>query len=130
MFMYTRRIHLKDTDMTGVIFFSHLFTIAGEAFESFLFEKEVFIEKKQFFLPVVHAEADYEAPIKMGDLLSIELNLEKMGTSSFTLESKILNQRKEKVAMTKIVHVVIERASWTSMPIPKDLSLLLSALES
>lgn len=130
MFSLKCRVHLKDTDMTGVIFFSHLFTFAGETLETWLFEKNIYIEKEPFFIPVVHAEGDYIAPIKMGDVLDISLYLEKMGKSSFTLGTKMKNQEGTLVATTKVVYVSIERESWTSTPIPEKLKQHLSSLES
>ncbi len=82
------------------------------------------IEKRDFLFPIVHAEADYRLPLFVGDEVEIHLFLEAVGTSSFTLQIRILKDGEE-AGTTKIIHVVVGRESGKAIPVPE---LILSKL--
>lgn len=123
MFTHTRTIFLRETDATGVLFFSEQLNLALEAMESYFlsrgFSLTELIEDQDFLLPIVHAETDFFAPIKVGDQISLLLSCEKMGTSSFTMRAEVFNQQEVKVGTTKIVHVAVSKQSGASMKLPE-----------
>lgn len=123
MHIYRRRVTLSETDATGVIYFTEKLKIASEAFEDFLISKKWplrdLIEKSEFLMPIVHAEADYSAPLWVGDLVEVRLKLAEMGTSSFTLEAELW--KNEMVGKTRIVHVTVSRISGKAIPLPEML---------
>jgi 1,4-dihydroxy-2-naphthoyl-CoA hydrolase len=133
MFIHSTLISLRDTDATGVLYFTEQFRIALEAFESYLKASGLslgkLLETADFLLPIVHAEGDYLAPLVVGDEVEIHLKVLKMGTSSFTLHY-ILNSsdKKHKVGVATIVHVTISRKTKKSIPIPEPLLSLLKKL--
>lgn len=126
MFSCKRTIYLRDTDATGVLFFTEQFRLVLEVLETF-FQKQGFslremIEKKVFLMPIVHAESDYFSPLYVGDTLTVHLSLEKIGTSSFTLVYHLFDElEKEEKGRVSIVHVIISRETCKSIPIPKEL---------
>lgn len=135
MFTYRTQLHLKDTDATGVLFFSNQFSFALEAFEAFLKERGFGWDQlmsSPFLLPVVHAEADFLAPLMVGDSLEISLEISHIGTSSVTLHYTLCNPtRSLTVGTAKIVHVVVSRETRQSLPIPDFLrSIFESELSS
>lgn len=129
MYQQTRVIRLRETDATGVLYFSEKLKLALEAFEAYLSEKgytlQQMIERGEFLIPIVHAEADYTASLRAGDVVKIELTVEKIGTSSFTLKTTYWCQEKQ-VGQAKIVHVSISPKTGKSIPIPQ---LVLTALQ-
>lgn len=129
MYQRTRIICLRETDATGVIYFSELFKLALEVFEAYLYEKQFtlqhMIEQKAFLMPIVHAEADYTSPLRVGDRVSIELTTERIGTSSFTLKT-LFSCRDNPIGIVKIVHATVSPQSGRSIPIPR---ILLDALQ-
>jgi 1,4-dihydroxy-2-naphthoyl-CoA hydrolase len=130
MYKYLRMIQLRDTDATGVLYFADQFKIALEALEFFLKERgfplKTIIEKENFLLPIVHAEADYSAPLSVGDEIEITLSLGPVGTSSFTLNYDLFNiQKKEKAGKVSIVHVTISKETKKGVPIPPVLKKIL-----
>ena len=133
MFTYQRTIRLSETDATGVLYFSELLKLAEEALEAFLHTKNFtvndLIENTPFLMPIVHAEADYVAPLKVGDVVDIELSLSEVGESSFTLQSRLLKEGVE-AGRTKIIHVVISKKTGQGVPIPESVSTFLEALHS
>jgi YbgC/YbaW family acyl-CoA thioester hydrolase len=129
MFTHTRSIFLKETDATGVIYFTSLFHYALEAFEVLLAKKESSLSQifaKGYLMPIVHAEADYKAPLRVGDLITVDLSLGHVGTTSFSIESKIVHLSTGKEAgRVKIVHAFIKQGEEKASQIPADILDLL-----
>ncbi len=131
-FIYTRKVRLKDTDATGVLYFSEQLKMALEAFEEFLAHHQFSLRQlidSPYLMPIVHAEADYFAPVMVGDELEIGMSVEAIGTKSMTLQYRFYDAtRKLEVGKAKIVHVTVERASRASVPIPDFMKAMLEEL--
>ena len=88
MFVYRVNIKMYHIDAAGVMFFAWFFHLAHEAYEAFLEEISFGLKhilQQDFLVPIVHTDADYRAPVKLGDELTVELAVEKIGGSAFTL---------------------------------------------
>jgi 1,4-dihydroxy-2-naphthoyl-CoA hydrolase len=122
MYIYHTQVRLKDTDATGVLYFTEQFRMALEAFEEFLKDRGFPLKQlleSSYLMPIVHAEADYFAPLTVGDALEISLKVVKLGTSSVTLEFSFRSPEcKFEIGKVQIVHVVIEKEKRNSVPIP------------
>lgn len=122
MYRIERTLFLRETDATGVLYFSELFKLALEAFEVFLMEQgaslQRMIDEGTYLMPIVHASGNFYAPMRVSDRFVVELALGEVGTSSFTLVTQFLNARGELLADAKIVHVAISRDEMKKMPIP------------
>lgn len=134
MFTYRTSVRLKDTDATGVLYFSEQFKFALEALEEFLREKGFSLKEliaSPYLFPVVHAEGDYFAPLMVGDAVEVGMKVERVGTSSVTLHYVLRDpERGVDVGRVEMVHVVVDRASRTSVPIPDFLRAIFeSAME-
>ena len=125
MFTYQTKIKLHDTDAAGVIFFANQFKIIHDAYESLLetmgFGFAELIRSKDFFLPIVHAESDYKAPLFVGDVLEVRVKVEKVGQTSFTLGYTLVNARQETVGTGRTVHVAVDKETHQKIPIPHDM---------
>lgn len=125
-------IHLKETDATGVIYFAEQLRMAQETLEFFLAQNHLplgrILKEEPFFLPVVHAEADYIAPIFVGDELEIELKVEAIGSSSFTLGFTYLRQQ-VLVGKAQLIHVTVNKETRRPMPIPEKLRTILVGVQ-
>jgi 1,4-dihydroxy-2-naphthoyl-CoA hydrolase len=116
-------VRMHDTDMAGVIYFPRQFRFCHDALEDFVTSEglpfeSVFHEEKFVFL-VVHCEADYLAPLKVGDKLTVKLSTEKIGTSSFTVVYKIFKADGTHVGSAKTTHVTLDSRSRKKIPVPK-----------
>ncbi len=129
MFTYHTRVRLEHTDATGVLFFPQQLTLAMEAFEEFLCSKDFSLKKlmdSSFLLPVVHVESTYLAPLRVADRLEIRLMVQKLGTSSITLKYSFFDpDRQLEVGKVGVVHVAVDRVSFSSVPIPEILKRIL-----
>ncbi|MBA4250991.1 MAG: hypothetical protein C0425_05480 [Chlorobiaceae bacterium] len=126
-FSYERTIHFFDCDPAGIIFYSRIFDFSHEAYESFF--KNLFPEKNYFdddllVFPIVHAESNYLNALKHNDKILIELNVENISASSFTLIYKIFKAEIE-CANAKTVHVCVDKTVWKKKSLPQNIKELL-----
>lgn len=125
MYVYQTKIKLHQTDAAGLLFFAHQFELMHDAYESLL-EKIGFgfaklISKSDYFLPIVHAQADYKKPLFVEDLIDIEVKVLNIGKTSFTFSYQILNENKELVGTGETVHVTMDKKTSQKIPIPADM---------
>ncbi len=132
VFFYQRKVFLRDTDATGVIYFGSMLQYSLEAFESFLHSSEYslsYLLSLGYLFPVVHAEADYKAPIQAGDDLSFFLKVSKISDRSFTIETEITRSLDGAcVGRTKMVHAFLLKGDAKSSVIPEKVVTLLSSI--
>ena len=134
MFTCQRRIFLKDVDVTGSIYFGALFHYALEAFEFFLSDQKTSLSdffQKGYYFPIVHAEADYTAPLKVGDEISITLAVKAISARSVTIETVMTNRVDGKMAgKVTLVHAFLRKGEEKASNIPPDVLCLLSKEKS
>ena len=124
MFVYQVKVKIHHIDAAGVMFFGHYFYLAHDAYEAFLEEISFAVEnilQHDFLIPLTHAEANYKAPVRLGDTLTIELRIEEIGNTSFTVHYDISNQFNRPVANVKTVHTTISKRIPKPIDIPPDL---------
>jgi 1,4-dihydroxy-2-naphthoyl-CoA hydrolase len=124
MFKAQTQVRMHDTDMAGVIFFANQFRFAHDALEDFVesegFSFEDVFHKNDFVFLVVHAEADYLAPLRVGQSLEVEVSVERIGTTSFTVFYRILDKRSQNLVGTvKTIHVTLDRNTREKIAIPQ-----------
>ncbi len=132
MLTYQTKVKLHDTDAAGVLFFSNQFKIIHDAYEALLetvgFGFAGLIRNKDFFLPIVHAESDYKAPLFVGDVLEVRVKVGRVGQTSFTLTYALLNTKQEIVGTGRTVHVAVSKATQQKILLPADLRAKLEKL--
>ena len=123
-----KKIRLRDTDATGVLYFTEQLRMALEALEDCFSLKEM-IERESFLMPIVHAEADYYAPLKVGDEVEISISCGKIGETSFSLNYRFFDpERQSVVGNVTIVHVTVSKTTKKPTPIPPPVKTFLQAL--
>ena len=131
MYTYQTTIRLHNTDAAGFVFFSNLFVIAHDAYESFLesdLPLNTLLSDGAYIIPIVHAEADYLLPLSLSETISVELSLEQTGTSSFNLGYVIKNSKMETAVRLKTIHAVQLKDDGKTIPIPESLRQALETL--
>lgn len=133
MYAQYRTVKLAETDATGIVYFTEVQKYAVEALEEFLHTKALslakMIEDDIFLLPIVHVAVDYLCPLFVGDLISIQMSVEKSGVSSFTLKYEIKKDESDFVAaIVKITHVSVDTHTRHAVPIPRSLIDILKVI--
>ncbi len=129
VFQHRFIVRLHDTDAAGRLFFGHLFHHAQDAFEAFMAQLgwpiPELIQRGEYLLPVVHAEADYRRPIQHGELIWVEIWVEEIGRRSFTLGYRFRKKDGEESARAKTVHVLVSTVGDQVPALPEKLHLAL-----
>lgn len=130
-FVYFFTPSLYDMDAAGVMFFGHLFRHVHDAYEAFLSHTEYplagILDEGRYHLPIVHTEADYRQPIRHAQALQIELLVENVEKTRFSIDYRIVNEHGEELATARTVHVCIHPLDRRRTALPKALQ---SALRS
>lgn len=131
MFTAYNKVRMHDTDMAGILYFPRQFRFAHDALEDFMAQTGLTFEKlfhqEHFVFVIVHAEADYLSPLKVGDSLEIQVFVEKIGNSSFTIFYKIFKENKTLTGIVRTVHVTLDSKNRKKMPIPVSFKSFLEA---
>lgn len=129
MYIAHNKVRMHDTDTAGILYFARQFRFAHDALEDMVeseglsFEK--IFHKNDFVFVIVHAEADYLAPLRLGDRLEVHVTVERIGSSSFTMNYAIHKEDGPLVGTAKTVHVTLSRTTREKIPIPDSLKPLL-----
>ena len=124
MFIYKTQIRLHDTDAAGLLFFANQLVLVHDAYEKLLqklgFSFEAMLKKRGYFLPIVHVESDYKAPLFVGDEIAISVKVAHIGNTSFIFTYEIRNKRGLIVGTAKTVHVTTNKKTKKKITLPKD----------
>lgn len=116
------QVRLYDTDAAGFLFFGAQFRFAHEALENFLEHIGLpiagIIRGREALFPVVHAEADYRAPLAVGDKLTVKVTVRAVGDRSFTVAYRLLSAGGREAGSVVTVHAAIDPATGSSRPLP------------
>jgi len=123
MYLAKNKVRMHDTDMAGRLYFARQFRFAHDALEDLVehegFEFDYLFHKEDFVIVIVHCEADYYKPLKVGDLLATRLTVERAGTTSFTLLYQFYKEEGEELVGTaRTVHVTLDKKSGEKIEIP------------
>ena len=117
-----------DVDRAGIVYFPRFYDFFHRALEDF-FRDEVGIpyhdlgERLRIALPVVRIETDFETPLAHGDLVTIELETERIGVHALTLRYRVFRPGSTTpAAISRVVVCAIEVPGWKKAPIPEQVS--------
>jgi len=126
---YTQRMDVRfaDVDFARLVYFPRLFDYCHRAFEDF-FAAELGIpyvrmltERKVGF-PARHAEADFRAPLRFGDVCRVVMDVVRLGQTSVTCRYRLmLGETEQLCAEVHLTQVAIHMDTLVAQPLPEDL---------
>lgn len=131
MFIAHNKVRMHDTDMAGILFFANQFRFVHDALEDFVASEGISFQdvfhSNEFLFVIVHVEADYHAPLRVGDALEIRLKVEQIGSSSFRIGYEVykVDGDLQLVGTAKTVHVTLDAKTRKKIPIPQKLQEVL-----
>ncbi len=120
---YRLTVRLHHTDAAGVLFYGRLFELVQEAFEAALERRGLPLSELlagEYRLPVVRAEADYTAPVRAGDALTVSLAFAP-GVRSLRVKAGLTDAAGRRVASVTVVHATVSAATGRPAPLPDAL---------
>ena len=132
-FSIQHRVQWGDVDMAQMIYFPRYFGYFAMAelewFRSRGMRYETMLESFDVWMPRVASHADFLAPARLADLLSIELYLKRLGTTSFTFGFDAFRlPERTKLAQGYITIATVSRARFRPVKVPRKLARLLEEL--
>lgn len=128
-FTYQTTIKFHETDAAARLFFAQQFKICHDAYEAWLevagLRLADIVTGEDFALPIVHAEADFLAPLFVGDRLLVVVEIAKVGQSSFTL-GYTLQKGRQTVGTARTVHVAVDKKRGQKIRLPDKLRQILA----
>jgi len=121
MFKREFTVRLYQADAAGVMFFGQYFMLVQETFESFL---DTFcplgeiLASGAVLTPIAHVEADYKAPLRISDHVTIAMHLRSLSQRSFTLDYIFRKADETLAARVSIRYVAVASGTFTPCPIP------------
>lgn len=129
MFQHAFTVRLSQTDAGGVVYFAEYFNIAHQCYEAFLdtvWPVDQGLEQG-ILMPIVHAEADYQAPLRVSQRGTVEMSPQEVRRSSYTLTYTIQGEGTSAAVTVKTVHAVVD-LNWKPRRIPEALAVALKEL--
>ncbi|MBK8013339.1 MAG: acyl-CoA thioesterase [Deltaproteobacteria bacterium] len=104
-FSHCAIVRFQDCDPAGVVFFARVFEFFHDAYAAFLADAGLplprLLAEKAFMTPIVHAEADYQTPLRCGDEIRTTLSSLQLGHSSMTLRYRLEKLRGQPTTQAK-----------------------------
>lgn len=126
------RVIYGDTDQMGVVYYANyfrFFELSRNEFFRAVGGSYVELERAGFGLPVIDAQAQYKAPAKYDDLISIEVRLTKLGRASLQFEYRVVRKADGQLLATGSTMHACVGPGGKPTGLPREVVRLLSASE-
>ncbi len=127
VFVCERRIRFSDCDPAGIVFYPQYFVMFNGLVEDWVNEGlglsyHGLVAERRIGLPTVHLDADFKAVSPLGDLVLLQLSVEKLGRSSLGLQVQCTgrDQGDLRIAMHQVI-VTTSLETHRAIEIPADL---------
>ena len=133
-FVIQHRIPWSDVDLAKIVYFPRYFSYFEMAELDWIREQglryEDYLSELEIWMPRVAAHCNYRAPARLADLLAIEMRLDRLGTTSFTLgfDAYLLPDRIQ-TADGFITIATVSRSEFRPTAVPRALVERLETLE-
>jgi 4-hydroxybenzoyl-CoA thioesterase len=135
-FCATFPVRFDDVDHAGIVYYPRYYHYFHIAFEEFFRERMGsrsyvdLISRRRIGFPAVRTECDYRAPLRFGDVVRVEMHIERLGGTSIRFGYRAFRAEGasapagQLVAEGAVVCVVTDLAQFRSIDIPDDLRQL------
>ena len=121
MFSVKRKINFYDCDPAGILFFGRIFELCHSAYEELIASfnlKENYWSNEDYVMPIISSEASYKKAVKYGDIITINITVAQLKTSSFELNYECKNEKGEVANEVMTVHVCVSKTDWKKRELP------------
>ena len=124
MFRFPFTVLFGQVDAVGITFFSRSFETCHAAFEAMLeaggLPLATVLSERDWAAPLVHADADFKRPMKLGEHLVAEMTVHALTGGTITFAYRLVDADGRARASVKLVHAFIERARFKSRRAPPE----------
>src|SRR5436190_9981791 len=104
LFQAQRRIRFSDCDPAGIVFYPQYFVMFNGLVEDWVSDAlgigyHRLVAERRVGLPTVRLEADFKAVSRLGDSVTLSLDVERLGQRSLTLALRCTGQGDDDLRM-------------------------------
>lgn len=125
-------VHFDDGDPAGIMFFPNYFRLSERAFELGLLKNGIawseWFRHPDWGVPLRHVEGEFHRPLRPGQNCKVRQSTARIGNSSLTLKSEILDAEGHLCAVVHTTHVFVSRPDMKKRNIPDHLRKYLEAI--
>jgi 4-hydroxybenzoyl-CoA thioesterase len=124
----TRKIDFPMIDLAGIAYYPRIYDLCHRLFED-AWEQFTSYNYQQILddigvgFPIKHIESEFHAPIRYGDIITIEISMSKIGSSSCVWEYSMTNQLGTMVWSSSQTTVCVNMITIQPVAIPEELRL-------
>lgn len=126
------QVRFNDVDAAGIVYFARVLSVVHEAYEGFLEScgepLAQVLSQGRWAAPILHAEADYFRPLRLGDEVAVELVAARRAGSRLILGWRLSSETKLQPAPSRVVHAVVQMVhafvapgQGSSAPVPETI---------
>ena len=124
-FCQERVIHFSDCDPAGIVFYPQYFVMLNAHIEDWFTEGlgvdyYALVAERRIGLPTVRLEVDFVAVSRMGDKVALELEVERVGATSMTLQRRISGVQGDRRMTARQVLVTTSLDTHRAIKLPAD----------
>lgn len=124
-FTVQRLVRFSDCDPAGMVFYPQYFVMLNGLVEDWFTQAlgvnyAQFLGKRRLGLPWVRLQAEFKAPSRMGETISLQLRLARLGRRSLELDIVCVGLGADPRWQANAVIVTTSLESDTSIAIPQD----------
>ena len=133
MFAHETAIRLHHTDAAGVMFYARLFELMHEAFEEMLdqigYPLPEDLADADIGYPIVHAEAHYRQPMRLGNRVTVHIDVLEIRPHSFMLQYRFALPDGRVAAKARTAHAAVHN-NGTTAHLPTSFKTALAELKN
>lgn len=135
-FSVTFPVRFADVDHAGIVYYPRFYHYFHVAFEEFFRERMGsgayldLISRRRIGFPAVRTECDYRAPLRFGDMVRVDMRIERLGGKSVRFRYRAFRAEGssgpagEVVADGLVICAVTDLAQFRAVEVPDDLRQL------
>ena len=117
-------IRFSQVDSAGIAFFSRVYEICHDAFEALLAKADMplgfVIEEQGWGMPVVRSEANYSAPMRLGEEVVVTVTVERLGNSSVTFSYSVDGTDGVHRVLVRLTHAFLDTRTFRARAVPES----------
>lgn len=106
IFEHTVRVYYEDTDLGGIVYHSKYLNFCERARSELFFAQNLLPVDGEYHFVIKHVEADFKAPAKFADVLTVQTEFLDRRKVSFRLKQTIVNAAKDRVLFEMVAELV------------------------
>ena len=121
-FQYPFRVRFSEVDQAGVVYFSRIYEYCHAAFEELLraagMPLEGMLHTVGWGMPLVHTEADYHRPLRLGEELRVEVEVIQPSARRVLFGFKIVDTQGKVRARARHEHACVGMDDFKPRDVP------------